>query len=150
MDKGQHLRLFIMHEGKSLVVAMSTELTLHGSAQVENSTTKDTTDSSGAVWDENDVVGRSYNIDFTALVAVGSDDDALTFSTMMTNVDDSLIDWEIAYASGENNRTKGMRICNGKGKLSNIQASAQVSQQVTYSGTINGYGPLVPGTLLSD
>jgi hypothetical protein len=28
-----------------------------------------------------------------------------------------------------------------------VQATGQVSQQATYSGTINGYGPLVPGSL---
>ena len=62
MDKGQHLRLFIVEGSSNNVIAMSTELSLHGSAQTENSTTKDTTDSSGAVWDENDVVDDHNNL----------------------------------------------------------------------------------------
>jgi hypothetical protein len=146
MDKGQHLRLFIVEGSSNNVIAMSTELSLHGSAQTENSTTKDTTDSSGAVWDENDVVGRTYDINFSALVASGTDT-GKTFADMEGKVNDEIINWKIALASGEQNRTMGTVICSGQGKMTNVQATGQVSQQATYSGTINGYGPLVPGTL---
>ena len=147
MDKGQHLRLFIVEGSSNKVIAMSTELSLHGSAQTENSTTKDTTDSTGAVWDENDVVGRTYDINFSALVASGTDSDGKTFADMLGKVNDEIINWKIALASGEQNRTMGIVICSGLGKLTSIQATGQVSQQSTYSGTITGYGPLVPGSL---
>lgn len=143
MDKGQHLRLFITEGSTDKVIAMSTELSLHGSAQTENSTTKDTTDSTGAVWDENDVVGRTYDINFSALIASGTDTGGKTFADILTKVDDEIISWKIAFASGEQNRTMGTVICSGQGKLTNVQATGQVSQQATYSGTINGYGPLV-------
>ena len=146
MDKGQHLRLFIVEGNSNNVIAMSTELSLHGSAQTENSTTKDTTDSSGAVWDENDVVGRTYDINFSALVASGTDT-GKTFADMEGKVNDEIINWKIALADGEQNRTMGTVICSGQGKMTNVQATGQVSQQATYSGTINGYGPLVPGSL---
>lgn len=151
MEKGQHLRLFIMEStsGQSTtnkVIAMSTELSFHGSAQLENSTTKDTTDSSGAVWDENDVVGRTYDINFSALVASGTDT-GKTFADMEGKVNDEIFNWKIAIASGEQNRTMGTVICSGQGKLTNVQATGQVSQQATYRGTINGFGPLVPGSL---
>lgn len=132
-------------EGK--VVAMSTELNLHGSAQTENSTTKDTTDSTGSVWNENDVVARTYDIIFSALVASGTDTGGKTFANILGSVNDTLINWKIAFASGEQNRTMGTVICSGQGKMTNVQATGQVSQQATYSGTINGYGPLVPGTI---
>lgn len=147
MDKGQHLRLFVVDGNTNSVIAMSTELSLHGSAQVENSTTKDTTDPTGAVWDENDIVGRTYDISFSALIASGTDTGGKTFADMLDNVNDEIINWKIALASGEQNRTMGTVICSGQGKLTNVQATGQVSQQATYSGTINGYGPLVPGTL---
>ena len=145
MDKGQHLRLFITDGSTDKVIAMSTELSLHGSAQVENSTTKDTTDSTGAVWDENDVVGRTYDINFSALIASGTDT-GMTFADMEGKVNDEIINWKIALASGEQNRTMGIVICSGQGKLANVQADGQVSQQATYRGTINGYGPLEPGS----
>jgi len=144
MDKGQHLRLFITEGSTDKVIAMSTELSLHGSAQVENSTTKDTTDSTGAVWDENDVVGRTYDINFSSLVASGTDTGGETFADILAKVDDEIINWKIALASGEQNRVMGTVICSGKGKMTNVQATGQVSQQSTYSGTINGYGPLIP------
>jgi len=147
MDKGQHLRLFITESNTDRVIAMATELSLHGSAQTENSTTKDTTDANGAVWDENDIVGRTYDINFSALVASGTDTNGKTFADMESKVSDDIINWKIAFASGENNRTMGTVICSGQGKMTNIQASGQVSQQATYSGTINGFGPLVPGSL---
>ena len=145
MDKGQHLRLFVVDGNINSVIAMSTELSLHGSAQVENSTTKDTTDPTGAVWDENDIVGRTYDISFSALIASGTDTGGKTFADMLDNVNDEIINWKIAIASGEQNRTMGTVICSGQGKLTNVQATGQVSQQATYSGTINGYGPLIPG-----
>jgi hypothetical protein len=144
MDKGQHLRLFITDGSSDKVIAMSTELSLHGSAQTENSTTKDTTDPTGAVWDENDVVGRTYDINFSALIASGTDSGGKTFADMLAKVNDEIISWKIALASGEQNRTMGTIICSGQGKLTNIQATGQVSQQSVYSGTIDGYGPLYP------
>lgn len=147
MDKGQHLRLFITESNTDRVIAMATELSLHGSAQTENSTTKDTTDATGAVWDENDIVGRTYDINFSALVASGTDTNGKTFADMESKVSDDIINWKIAFASGENNRTMGIVICSGQGKMTNVQASGQVSQQATYSGTINGFGPLVPGSI---
>lgn len=152
MEKGQHLRLFITEptSGQSTtdkVIAMSTELSFHGSAQLENSTTKDTTDSDGAVWDENDVVGRTYDINFSSLVASGTDTGGETFADMLGKVNDGIVHWKIAIASGEQNRTMGTVICSGQGKMTNVQATGQVSQQATYSGTINGFGPLVPGSL---
>lgn len=150
MDKGQHIRLFIVggtpQSPTNNVIAMSTELSLHGSATSENSTTKDTTDASGAVWDEFEITGRTYDINFSALIAAGTDTAAKTFADMLSNVADTVINWKIAMASGASNRTMGTVICSGQGKLANVQATGAVDQQATYSGTINGYGPLVVPT----
>lgn len=140
MDKGQHLRLFITAQATEKVVAMSTELSFHGSAQTENSTTKDTTDAEGAVYDEFDVVGRAADINFSALVAAGTDTGGRTFADMLDNVNDTVFGWKIALASGNNNREMGQIICSGLGKLVNIQATGQVNQQATYSGSINVFG----------
>ena len=143
MDKGQHLRLFIKDGSSYDVIAMSTELTLHGSATTENTTTKDTTDSNGVAWDEFEVTQRSSDIQFKALVAAGTDTAAKTLADIESGVSDTEIDWEIALASGANNRTKGTVICSGKGKITNMQATGAVGNNATYSGTINVQGPLV-------
>lgn len=151
MDKGQHIRLFIVGGTEQVptneVIAMSTNLSLHGSMQTENSTTKDDSDASGAVWDKNEVTGRSYDISGSALVAAGTDSAAKTFAYMLANVNDVIVNWKIAIASGENNRTMGTVICSGQAKLTSCQATGQVGNQSTYSYTLQGFGPLVPGTV---
>ena len=148
MDKGQHLRLVII-EGSgtptSKVVALSTDLTLHFSATTEDSTTKDSSDTNGN-WNEYDVTQRSGDISFNALVGVGTDAAGESFADFLDKVSDTLINWKVCLASGDNNRTLGKTVCSGQGKLVNVQASAQNRQKATYSGSINMYGPVTVGT----
>ena len=148
MDKGQHLRLVII-EGSgtptSKVVALSTDLTLHFSATTEDSTTKDSSDTNGN-WNEYDVTQRSGDISFNALVGVGTDAAGESFADFLDKVSDSLINWKVCFASGDNNRTLGKTVCSGQGKLVNVQASAQNRQKATYSGSINMYGPVTVGS----
>lgn len=143
MDQGQHLRLFIIDGTSSYVIALSTECTLHLAAATENSSTKDTSDpSDGPVWDEYEITQRSGDIQFGALVAAGTDSAAKTLADIESGVNNDVIDWQIALASGTNNRTKGTVICSGQGKITNMQATGQVGQPASYSGTINIYGPV--------
>ena len=148
MDKGQHLRLVII-EGSgtptSKVVALSTDLTLHFSATTEDSTTKDSSDTNGN-WNEYDVTQRSGDISFNALVGVGTDAAGESFADFLDKVSDSLINWKVCLASGDNNRTLGKTVCSGQGKLVNVQALAQNRQKATYSGSINMYGPVTVGS----
>lgn len=146
MDKGQHLRLFIKNGTSDNVIALSTDMSLHLSATTENSTTKDTTDAAGVIWDEFEVTQRSGDIQFTALVAAGTDSAAKVLTDIESGVSDTAITWEIALASDTNNRTKGTVICTGQGKITNMQASGQVGQNATYSGTINIYGTVTVPT----
>ena len=147
MDKGQHLRLVIV-EGSGTptnkVVALSTDMTLHLSATTEDSTTKDSSDTNGS-WNEYDVTQRAGDISFNALVGVGTDAGGESFADFLDKVNDSLINWKVCMVSGDNNRTLGKTVCSGKGKLVNIQASAQNRQKATYSGSINIYGPVTVG-----
>ena len=145
MDKGQHLRLVIVESNTNKVIALSTEMTLHLSAQTEDSTTKDTTDTDGS-WNEYDVTQRSGDIQFGALIGVGTDAGAKTFADMINQVSDTLIDWKVVMVSGANNRVVGKEVCHGKGKLTNLQASAQNRQKATYSGTLNIYGAVSVGS----
>lgn len=127
------------------VVALSTDLTLHLSATTENSSTKDTTDTNGN-YNEYDVTQRSGDIQFGALVGVGTDTGGKSFDDFLNKVDDSLINWKIVYVSGNNNRTPGKTLCSGQGKLVNVSATAQNRQKTTYTGGINIYGPVEVGT----
>lgn len=145
MDKGQHLRLVFVESSTNKVIALSTEMTLHLSAQTEDSTTKDTTDTNGD-WNEYEVTQRSGDISFSALVGTGTDSGGKTFNDMINQVSDTLINWKVVMVSGANNRVVGKTVCSGQGKLTNVQASAQNRQKATYSGTLNIYGPVTVGS----
>ena len=148
MDKGQHLRL-VFPEGTGTVtnkfVALATELTVHFSATTEDSTTKHTTDTNGT-WNEYDVTQRSGDIQFGALVGVGTDATGKSFADWIDAVSDQVIPWKLVTVNSTNNRTIVKTVCSGNGKLSNLQASAQNRQKATYSGTLNMYGPVTVGT----
>jgi hypothetical protein len=148
MDKGQHLRL-VFPEGTGTVtnkfVALATELTVHFSATTEDSTTKDSTDTNGD-WNEYDVTQRSGDIQFGALVGVGTDATGKSFADWIDAVNDQVIPWKLVTVNSTNTRTIVKTVCSGNGKLSNLQASAQNRQKATYSGTLNMYGPVTVGT----
>ena len=144
MDKGQHLRLVFVESNTNKVIALSTEMTLHLSAQTEDSTTKDTTDTNGD-WNEYEVTQRSGDIQFGALIGVGTDAGGKSFADMINQVSDTIVNWKVVMVSGASNREVGKTVCSGQGKLTNVQASAQNRQKATYSGTINIYGPVTVG-----
>ena len=144
MDKGQHLRLIFVESNTNKVIALATEMTLHLSAQTEDSTTKDTTDTNGD-WNEYEVTQRSGDISFGALIGVGTDASGKSFADMINQVSDAVVNWKVVMVSGANNRVVGKEVCHGQGKLTNLQASAQNRQKATYSGTINIYGPVAVG-----
>ena len=126
-------------------VALATDLTVHFSAQTEDSSTKDTTDSSGA-WSEFDVTGRNGDIQFGALVGVGTDTTGKAFADWIDKVNDQVIPWKLVTVNSTNNRTIVKTVCSGNGKLSNLQASAQNRQKATYSGTLTMHGPVTVGS----
>lgn len=149
MDKGQHLRL-VFPEGTGTVtnyfVALATDLNIHFSAQTEDSTTKDSTDdASGANWNEYDVTARSGEIQFSALVSVGTDATGKQFADWIDKVTDTVIPWKLMMVSGTNNRTPDKTVCSGNGKLNNLQASGPNRQKASYSGTLTMYGPVTVG-----
>ena len=148
MDKGQHLRI-VFPEGTTnptnKFVALATDLTIHFSATTEDSTTKDSSDTNGN-WNEYDVTARSGDIQFGALVGVGTDAAGKSFADWIDAVSDTVIPFKVVMVSGDNNRTVGKTVFSGNGKLTNLQASAQNRQKATYSGTLNVYGAVTVGT----
>jgi hypothetical protein len=148
MDKGQHLRL-VFPEGTGTTtnyfVAMAVDLTFHLSAATEDSSTKDTTDTTGD-WNEYDVTQRSGDIQFSALIGVGTDANGKSLADWIDDVKDEQIPWKLVMVNSTNNRNIVKTVCSGNGKLSNLQMSAQNRQKATYSGTLNIYGPVAVGT----
>ena len=150
MKKGQYIRLLLATTANpSTVVAAAKQLALHGSAQTEDSSTKDTTGDAL----EYEVVGQSYDITGSGLVLTPND--ALLTGGLGLNdfegwVKDQLLYWRICVMEGTNNRTVVEEIAHGQGKLTNLQIQAQNKQNATYNYTLNGYGAIVPGTDSSD
>ena len=146
MKKGQYIRLLVsVSANPSTVVAAAKQMALHGSAQTEDSTTKDTTGTDL----EYEVTAQSYDITGSGLV-LSPDDTLLTGAVGLNDfenwIKDQLLNWRICVMEGEKNRTVVEEIANGKGKLTNLQIQAQNKQNATYNYTINGYGAIVPGT----
>ena len=146
MKKGQYTRLLVsVAANPSTVVAAAKQMALHGSAQTEDSTTKDTTGTDL----EYEVVGQSYDITGSGLVLTPNDTlltGAVGLNDFENWIKDQLLNWRICVMEGTNNRTVVETIASGQGKLTNLQIQAQNKQNATYNYTINGYGPIVPGT----
>jgi len=140
MIKGQYIRIFSnMNETAGRVVAASTNMVLHISATVENSSTKDTTGD----WVENQVTGLQYDISVDALV-VDSDSGASVLNDALNKVGDAeSVAFEIAPASGDKQRTKGSTICSGTALVTSLQITAPNRQNSTYNMQLTGKGELV-------
>ena len=144
--KGQSVRLFLGSDNTttpSKVIGAASQLQLHVSVQLENNTTKDTTDD----FEVQEPVGISYDITSNALV---SSDETISSSVQAQGLNDletiyeagSPVKWQIANVSGDNNRTKGSIICSGSAIISQLQINAAVKQNATYQANLTGYGEM--------
>ena len=145
MQKGQYIRLLVSTAtNPSTVVAAAKQMALHGSAQTEDSSTKDTTGNAL----EYEVTGQSYDITGSGLVLTPNDT-LLTGAVGLNDFEgwlqDQVLNWKICVMEGTNNRTVVETIASGQGKLTNLQIQAQNKQNATYNYTINGYGAITPG-----
>lgn len=145
MQKGQYIRLLLSTTANpSTVVAAAKQMTLHGSAQTEDSSSKDTTGNAL----EYEVTGQSYDITGSGLVLAPNDallTGAVGLNDFESWLQDQVLNWKICVMEGTNNRTVVEEIAHGQGKLTNLQIQAQNKQNATYNYTINGYGAIVPG-----
>ena len=147
MKRGQYIRLLLapVNYDTEVVVAAAKQMSLHGTAQTEESSTKDTTGDDL----EFEVTSLGYEITGSALVITEDDSlnkDALPFFEFVRSLKNQLFNWKICVMEGDNNRTIVEEIAHGQAKLTNLQAQAPNKQNTTYNYTLAGYGPLVPGT----
>lgn len=146
MKRGQYIRLLLSPiNDVENVIAAAKQLTLHGTAQTEESSTKDTTGDDL----EFEVTSLGYEITGSALV-LADGDDLLSSAVSLRELEDwlknQLLKWKICVMEGDNNRTIVEEIAHGQAKLTNLQAQAPNKQNTTYNYTLAGYGPIVPGT----
>ena len=146
--KGQFVRLFISDSSNpALVIAGAKTLSLHVSLSLESATTKDTTGN----WDVQEPTGLSYDISTNALVSSGetitSSVDGQTLASLMDFYENStLVYWQIANASGANQRTKGSVIASGQARITSMSINAANRQVATYDTTLSGYGDYTVGS----
>ena len=142
MQKGQYIRLLLSTTANPEdVIAAAKQMALHGSAQTEDSSTKDTTGDAL----EYEVTGESYDITGSGLVLTPNDTllaNAVGLNDFETWVKDQLLYWRICVMEGTNNRTIVEEICHGQCKCTNLQIQAQNQQVTTYNYTLNGYGAI--------
>ena len=146
MNKGQYYRLLIgLAANPTTVVAAAKQMSLHGSAQTEESSTKDTTGDDL----EYDITSLSYDITGSGMVLTPSDS-LLTGGVGLNDfenwIKNQVLYWRICVMSGTNQRTVVEEIAHGTGKLTNLQIQAQNKSSATYNYTLTGTGALVVGT----
>ena len=151
MNRGQYIRLLLSTTANpATVIAAAKQMSLHLSAQTEESSTKDTTGDA----QEFEVVGQSYEITGSGLVLTDNDDlltDAVSLNSfedwvaMPENVD-TVLYWKICIMEGDNQREVVSTIASGQCKITNLQISAQNKSNATYNFTLAGYGAIVPGS----
>ena len=140
MQKGQFIRLLLaLTSAPTAVIAAAKTMQLHGSAQTEDSSTKDTT----GTYQEFEVTGQSYDIQGSGLILTPNDS-LLTGAVGLSNLEGWLQDqelyWRICVMEGTNNRTIVEEIASGKAKLTSLQAQGQSKQNATYNYTLTGFG----------
>ena len=151
MKRGQYIRLLLSTTANpSTVIAAAKQMSLHLSAQTEESSTKDTTGDA----QEFEVVGQSYEITGSGLVL--TDNDALltgglglnSFEDWVANQEyvDTALYWKICIMEGDNQREVVSTIASGQCKITNLQISAQNKSNATYNFTLAGFGAIVPGS----
>lgn len=145
--KGQFVRLFLSDTSNpALVLAGAKTLQLHVSMSLEDATTKDTP----GTWQVQEPTGLSYDISTNALVAsnetITSAVGGQTLGTLMDFYESStLLYWQIANVSGDNQRTKGSVIVSGQARIGSIAVNAANRQVATYDTHLSGYGDYTVG-----
>ena len=135
--QGQHLRIQFGESTKAFV-AYSTDLTFHVGNTLENSTTKDTTDSAGnAPWIEQEKTKQNIDGSVVAIMEEG-EAQGLTEAAQAGE-----LVWELDWVSGDNNRTVSTKICSGdKMLLSNVEISAPRDGFVQLTGSFVIFGAI--------
>jgi predicted secreted protein len=145
--KGQFVRMFLSDVANpALVVAGAKTLSLHVSLSLEDATTKDTP----GTWQVQEPTGLSYDISTNALVAsnetITSAVGGQTLATLMDFYESStMLYWQIANVSGDNQRTKGSVIVSGQARIGSIAVNAANRQVATYDTQLSGYGDYTVG-----
>lgn len=142
--KGQFVRIFLGSDNTAkptTVIAYARQLAFHISVQIENATTKDTTDD----WIVNEPVGYSFDITSSALIRSGESITSTVAGKTLADIEDiyeasTPVRFLIGNVAGINNRTIFNEIVKGSVVVTNLQLTAANRQSAEYQTTLNGFG----------
>ena len=136
--QGQHLRLqFGAAANTKGFVAYSTDLSFHVSSTLENSTTKDDTDVTGA-WISQEKTKHNIDGSVTAIMDAA---EAQNFTGL--SMESNPLVWELDWVDGAQNRVISTKICEGSNLiLSNVEISAPKDGFCTLTGNYVIYGAI--------
>ena len=138
--KGQNLR--VMVGGKC--IAMATSCTFHVSAQLEDSSSKDSTGD----WQEQEVTGLSWDASTDSLVTLtdisGRTDGELPQDLLSLIISKTPVTLTFDQTAGTNNRTGQNSAIkkSGQAYVTDVNITAQNRQNSTISVQFTGTGPL--------
>ena len=139
--KGQNFRIFV--DGKA--IACSTSCQLHIAANLEDGSTKDSTDD----WQEQDCTGKSWDGSADALVAVDSADSNGKQAFDLTELIGQRLPITFEQTGGDKNRiaqTGGVRY-SGYAWINDISLTAGNRANSTYTVQFAGDGALTKSTI---
>lgn len=100
LRQGQHIRL---RTNGSKFFTHSLDLTFHISSTTENSTTKDTTDTTG-MWNEYEKTQYAVDGSVSGIVTTGSDTGGMTIAEIKTAFQTEKMAWDLVLTGGDQNR----------------------------------------------
>ena len=127
-------------------MAAAKQMALHGSAQTEDSSTKDTTGDRPRVRRD----GTQYDITGSGLVLTPSDT-LLTGANRTERLRERGLKTSCSTGVSASWRARttapwSRKSHTARASVTNLQIQAQNKQNAQYNYTLNGYGPIVPGT----
>ncbi len=134
--KGQNLRITI--GGK--YVAFATSCTVHVSASLEDSSTKDSSD---GIFQEQELTGLAWDISADALYSVDTDATGMNAEQALDAIlARQKVDVEFTGTVGTNNRQATGHKYTGQAWINDISINAANRQNASYSLQAQGTGPL--------
>lgn len=140
--KGQNLRIKL----GTKYVAFATSCTVHVSAQLEESSTKDSTNG----WQKQEITGMNWDISVDALYSVDSDATGVNGADALDLIlAQEQIDVEFTQAAGEKNRVPetGDIKYSGKAWVNDVSVNAPNRQNTSYTLQATGDGELTKGSV---
>ena len=135
--KGQNIRFAVTVKGTKTYLAASTNCQLHIAADLEDSSTKDST----GMWKEQESVALSWDGSVDVNVIDDAVDSALKALDIPTLIGQE-VDVELDITGGEQNRVLSKGLSKGKAFINDWSLTAQNKAQSTASVQFQGNGPL--------